>query len=58
MEKNTNQAIDDFLDLPEEDEISEENEKVINIGHKEGLIERVDKIYVTKDGRQLLREVY
>jgi len=33
-----------------------ETKKVIS--KKDGLVERVDKIYVTNDGRQLLREVY
>ena len=38
MEKNVNQALDNFLDLPEE------NEKVVKIDAKEGLIERVSEV--------------
>lgn len=33
------------------------NKKVI-LDEREGLIERVDKVYITKEGKQLLREQY
>jgi hypothetical protein len=33
------------------------NEKKM-LDQREGLIERVDKVFVTKDGKQLLREHY
>lgn len=41
-------------------EPNEENENVkkIVLDEREGLVERVDKIFVTQDGKQLLREVY
>jgi len=35
-----------------------ESSKKIVLDEREGLIERVDKILVTKDGKQLLREQY
>ena len=56
MKKNAEKAVDDFVDLPEE--LEDENTKKVVIDEREGLIERVDKIYVTEDGRQLLREQY
>lgn len=34
------------------------NNKKVILDEREGLIERVDKVYVTKDGKQLLREQY
>ena len=57
MEKKAKQALDDFIDIPEEEVKDDEAKKVI-LDEREGLIERVDKIYVTEDGRQLLREQY
>ena len=57
MEKKAEKALNDFVDLPEEEEKDENSKKVV-IDEREGLIERVDKIYVTEDGRQLLREQY
>ena len=55
MENNKEKALDQFLGTqpaPKED-----NKKVI-LDEREGLIERVDKVLVTKDGKQLLREQY
>jgi len=60
MENNVEKAISNFVDEPELEEVeakTEEAKKVI-LDEREGLIERVDKIYVTKDGKQLLREQY
>ncbi len=34
------------------------NAKKVVLDEREGLIERVDKVYITKDGKQLLREQY
>jgi hypothetical protein len=56
MENKTEKAINDFIGNPEELETNE-NVKTI-LYEKEGLIERVDKILITNDGRQLLREQY
>jgi len=53
-------TIDEFIGISEnEEEIQEtENIKKVVLEEREGLIERVDKILVTKDGKQLLREWY
>lgn len=51
--KNKEQALNDFLN----DEKKTSNKKVV-IDEKNGLIERLDYVFVTKDGKQLLREVY
>jgi ABC-type bacteriocin/lantibiotic exporter with double-glycine peptidase domain len=56
MEKTDKKiVIDDFID--ELNQINKDNKKVI-IPEKTGIIERIDKIIVTEDGRQLLREQY
>lgn len=59
MENNVSKALNDFIGLPEEavNPKPEVSKKVI-LDEREGLIERVDKIYVNKDGKQLLREQY
>jgi hypothetical protein len=57
-------ALDSFLsdenNSKKKDQVAQEQPKEEKkvIRHKDGLVERVDKIYVTNDGRQLLREVY
>jgi hypothetical protein len=53
------QALNDFLGSKPKDPtgIDPDNKKVV-IDEREGLIERVDKVLVTKDGKQLLREQY
>ena len=61
MENDVKKALDNFIDRPEETEVEKaktENEKRVILNKREGLIERVDKIFVTEDGRQLLRERY
>jgi hypothetical protein len=59
MEKNIEKALSNFVDLPQtEEEIKIKNSKKVVLHEREGLIERVDKILITKDGKQLLREVY
>lgn len=52
-EKNKEQALNDFLN----DEEKSKNKKVY-LDERSGLIERIDKTFVTKDGKQLLKEVY
>jgi len=60
MEKNVNKALNDFIGVSEleQDEKKDVNAKKVILDEREGLIERVDRIYVTKDGKQLLREQY
>jgi hypothetical protein len=61
MRNTKENVLNDFL---EEDEIIKENKKVkstkknVVMTEREGLIERVDRQFVTNDGRQLLREQY
>lgn len=57
MEKaKKSKAIDRFLNA--NDESSKDKEMKIVLQEREGLIERIDRVLVTKDGKQLLREVY
>jgi glycerol-3-phosphate responsive antiterminator len=48
-------AIDRFLNI---DTKSVKNTKKQVLDEREGLIERIDKVFVTKEGKQLLREQY
>jgi hypothetical protein len=56
MNKNKEKNIDMFLD-DEFDSKSKTAKKEV-IQQKDGLIERIDKKYVTEDGKMLLRERY
>lgn len=58
MENNVEKALSNFVDEPQVEEIDNTNRKKVVLDEREGLIERVDKILVTKDGKQLLREQY
>jgi hypothetical protein len=67
MENKVEKALDDFVETPEEQEVKAKkvvplentvNTKKVILDEREGLIERVDKILITKDGKQLLREWY
>jgi hypothetical protein len=49
-------AIDRFLKTTEPTNVKDSKRVVLD--EREGLIERVDKILITKDGKQLLREQY
>lgn len=51
-QKNIDNIFDEFNNEPQD---KNKKKKIIE---KSGLIERVDRIYVTEDGRQLLREQY
>jgi len=51
-------ALDEFLGNTKKSNPKVKNHKKALLSDKQGLIERVDKIYVTEDGRQLLREQY
>jgi hypothetical protein len=54
MEKNKKDALNKFL----KKNTDTQNAKKEVLGDREGLIERVDKVLITKDGKQLLREQY
>jgi len=61
MEKNVEKALSNFVDEPQVEEVKtkkDENTKKVVLDEREGLIERVDKVFVTKNGKQLLRERY
>ncbi len=59
MDKSKENALDKFNDLPEEEKKKKTDEtKKVLLNKREGLIERVDKVFITEDGRQLLREHY
>lgn len=58
MENNVEKALSDFVAEPEVQEEEDTQAKEVVLNEREGLIERVDKIYVTSDGKQLLREQY
>ena len=62
MKNDVGKALDNFIGLPEnEDDITikkSNNMKKIVLDEREGLIERIDRQYVTSDGRMLLREQY
>ena len=64
MKDKLKKALDNFVETPETKEelaekVKNDNVKKVIIDEKDGLIiERVDKIFVTSDGRMLLREVY
>lgn len=53
-------ALDSFLgdEKPEKKTEKKDYSKKVVVDHREGLIERVDKVLITKDGKQLLREHY
>jgi hypothetical protein len=60
MENNVEKALSSFVDEPavQEEKAKIDSAKKVVLDEREGLIERVDKILVTKDGKQLLREWY
>ena len=61
MKNNVEKAIDNFIgvtDNQEETDIQQTNAKKVVLDEREGLIERIDRVLVTKDGKQLLREQY
>jgi hypothetical protein len=51
IKKDKKSAIDRFLNI-------NDKSKNLLVKEKDGLIERFDRILVTKDGKQLLREQY
>lgn len=55
MNKSKENALNDFVGNEENNVCKNKN---VVLHEREGLIERVDKVFVTKDGKQLLREQY
>ncbi len=60
MENNLENILDDFVENPDSkvETTKVDGSKKVILDEREGLIERVDRIFVTKDGKQLLREQY
>ena len=58
MEKNREDALNQFLGEYPKPLKQPVNQKEAVLEEREGLIERVDRILVTPDGKQLLREQY
>ncbi len=61
MENNVEKALGNFVGEPEVKETQTkkvDSTKKVILDEREGLIERVDKVLITKDGKQLLREWY
>jgi predicted Zn-dependent peptidase len=58
MENKIEKALSNFVDEPQIEEAKIDAEKKVILDERSGLIERVDHIYLTKDGKQLLREQY
>jgi len=58
MKNKIEKTIDAFVDENKEEKQKKIQAKKVILDEREGLIERVDKIYITEDGRQLLREWY
>ena len=60
MEKELNTTLDNFLGDEEEKKFNEKvkNDKIKHIKSDFAIIERVDKIVLVENGKQLLREVY
>lgn len=58
--ENIENVLDNFIDSPEDENEAKKTKlsKKVILDEREGLIERVDKVFVTSDGRQLLRERY
>ncbi len=60
MEKELDAVLDEFLHDEEEKRFNEKvkNDKIKHIKSDFAIIERVDKIVLVENGKQLLREVY
>lgn len=58
MENNVKKALSNFVDEPQVEEINNAKVKEEILNDRQGLIERVDKIFIDKSGRMLLREQY
>ena len=54
MKKDKNAVLDDFIGQ-EEEKTEEKNVKTV-VENDHSIIERVDKVVITKDGKQLLND--
>lgn len=60
MENTKEEALNSFLGSEEQEStnVNEKDAKKEILSQRDGIVERVDKILVTRDGKQLLREQY
>lgn len=58
MENNKEKALKTFLNDENQKVSNEKETKKQILDERDGIVERIDKIFVTKDGKQLLREQY
>lgn len=58
MNTNLEEKLKNFVGEDENQDSSTNTTPKVMLDSREGLIERVDKIFITKDGKQLLREQY
>ena len=58
MENTNEKALNTFLSKTKVEKPAKEYTKNTVLDEREGLIERVDKVLITKEGKQLLREQY
>lgn len=60
MDKSKEKLLNDFLSDGEKTEFDEKvkKQKKELLANRSGLIERIDRQFITEDGRQLLREQY
>lgn len=58
--ENKENILNQFLgdDTTKKTKKAKKSDKEVVLKEREGLIERVDKKFITEDGRQLLREQY
>lgn len=56
MNKDKEKNIDNFLNDEKIDDSTKSKKEVIQ--QKDGLMERINKNYVTEDGKMLLKEIY
>jgi hypothetical protein len=62
MEKKIEKALDNFIDDPSiedvafDNKVKEQKKKFLRNGN--GLVERLDTVFIDESGRQLLREIY
>ena len=53
---NLDNVLDDFINNDKDVKINDNSKKVVKTDNS--IVERIDKIIITENGKQLLREVY